>query len=62
VADTAGGRPNPRFSAGNANLPIGAKKTANREIGVPGKNQNGEPGGSPFQRFCLRRHGGIQRR
>jgi len=25
---------------------------ANREIGVPGaKNQNGEPGGSPFQRF-----------
>ena len=33
---------------------------ANREVGVPGhKNQNGEPGGSPFQRFYFRRRGAF---
>jgi hypothetical protein len=46
-------------AAGNANLPIGGLRYAKRDIGVPGggKNQNGEPGGSPFQRFYFRRRG-----
>jgi hypothetical protein len=47
------------FRPGSAILVNGIAKTANREIGVPGKNQNGEPGGSPFQRFNFRRRGVI---
>jgi hypothetical protein len=47
------------FRPGSAILLNGVGKTANREIGVPGKNQNGEPGGSPFQRFNFRRRGVI---
>ena len=36
-------------------------RAANREIGVSGtRNQNGEPGGSPFQRFCFCRLGAFR--
>ena len=51
---------NPRsahFSPVKSMLLNGVTQNANRKIGVPGENQNGEPGGSPFQRFFLSRRG-----
>jgi hypothetical protein len=52
--------PKALFSLGKAISLEGGRKTANRETCVPGKNQNGEPGGSPFQRFYFRRRGAFQ--
>jgi hypothetical protein len=44
---------------GDAILRNRIAETANQEMGAPGKDQNGEPGGSPFQLLNFRRRGVI---